>query len=291
MQPLSLCVTSTSSIAVQGGDVHDAETVYNRLQNKSQHVHGAMMKGEKEGLISWLCSFDLSVGVCAGYVKNGMADRAMKIFAEIKSPDAVNTMLMLNACAQLKTEDALALVRKAAPNVIKSFHSNPRLATALIDALMTCGDVKGAELVFEKLTDKSQYTFGAMLKGCIILSHAPLHRVVFPIGYSTNGMPSEAIRFFKQVKDPSEVNILLLFNAWAQLGTPEALSLVKTVSSKMSKSFHSNSQLSTSLLDALMKCGDVGAAERIFGKLTEKTQYTFGVMIKGWTVVFHAFLY
>ena len=34
-----------------------------------------------------------------------------------------------------------------------------------------------------------------------------------------------------------------------------------------------------------MQCGDVDAAERAFGKLTEKTQYTFGAMIKGWTVV------
>ena len=290
MRPVSLSVSSTSSIAVQGGDVRDAETVFDRLQNKTQHVHGAMMKGEKEGLISWLCSFDLSVGVCAGYVKNGMADRAMKIFAEIKSPDAVNTMLMLNACAQLKTEDALALVRRAAPNVIKSFHSNPRLATALIDALMACGDVKGAELVFEKLTDKSQYAFGVMIKGWTILSHSSIDRVALFAGYLTNEMPSEAMRLFKEIKDPDGVNVLLLFNACAQLRTEEALSLAKAVSSKMSKSCHSNSQLLTSLIDALMQCGDVVAAERAFENLAEKTQFAFGVMIKGWTIL-HSSVY
>jgi hypothetical protein len=105
------------------------------------------------------------MGLCAGYVKNGMADRAMKIFAEIKSPDPVNTMFMLNACAQLRTEAALALVRKASPSIVKSFHSDSHLVTALIDALMACGDVKAAELIFEKLTRKTQYMFGVMIKG------------------------------------------------------------------------------------------------------------------------------
>ena len=108
-----------------------------------------------------------------------------------------------------------------------------------------------------------------------------LSAVLLPAGYLTNEMPTEAIRLFKEIKDPDEVNVTLLFNACAQLGTPEALSLVKAVSAKMSQSYHLSSQLSTSLVDALMQCGDVDAAERALGKLTEKTQYTFGVMIKG----------
>ena len=148
---------------MQGGDVREAESVYNRLQNKTQHVYGAMMKGEKEGLISWLCSFDLCM--CIGYVKNGMADLAMKVFEEIRNPDAVNTTCALNACAQLRTEAALALVRRAAPNIVKSSYSDSYLVTSLLDALMACGDVKAAELIFEKLTRKTQYMFGVMIKG------------------------------------------------------------------------------------------------------------------------------
>ena len=100
-------------------------------------------------------------------------------------------------------------------------------------------------------------------------------------------MPTEAIRLFKEIKDPDEVNVTLLFNACAQLGTPEALSLVKAVSSKMSTLCHSSSQLSTSLVDALMQCGDTHQAELVFKTVTKKTQHTFGAMIKGWTVVSH----
>ena len=94
-------------------------------------------------------------------------------------------------------------------------------------------------------------------------------------------MPSKAIRMFEEIKDPNEVNVTLLFNACAQLRTEEALSLVKTVSSKMSRSYHLNSQLSTSLLDAFMQCGDTQQAERVFKTVTNKTQHTFGAMIKG----------
>ena len=108
--------------------------------------------------------------VCTGYVKNGMADRAMKVFAEIRSPNAVNMTFMLNACAQLKTEAALALVKEAATSIVKSVHSDSHLTTALIDALMECGDVAAAERFFVKLTEKTQFAFGVMIKGCTILS-------------------------------------------------------------------------------------------------------------------------
>ena len=126
-----------------------------------------------------------------------------------------------------------------------------------------------------------------MIKGYTIHSHACSYCIVLSIGYLTNGLPSEAIRLFKEIKEPNEVNVTLLFNACAQLRTEEALGMVKAVSSNMSKTFHSNTQLLTSLLDALMQCGDVKAAERVFGKLTAKTQYTFGVMIKGYTILSH----
>ena len=87
------------------------------------------------------------------------------MFEEIPNPNPMNTMFMLNACAQLKTEAALALARRAAPNVVKSFLSDSYLVTALIDALMACGDVEAAELIFGKLNRKNQYMFGVMTKG------------------------------------------------------------------------------------------------------------------------------
>ncbi len=63
--------------------------------------------------------------------------------------------------------------------------------------------------------------------------------------------------------------------------TNEALNLTKQVLKQIPKSFQSNSHLLTSLLDALMKCGDVERAETLFNTLTNKISPMYGAMIKG----------
>ena len=52
----------------------------------------------------------------------------------------------------------------------RSSHSEPNLLTSLVDALMKCGDVSGAELVFNQLTQKTQNMYAAMIKGMTVLT-------------------------------------------------------------------------------------------------------------------------
>ena len=94
-------------------------------------------------------------------------------------------------------------------------------------------------------------------------------------------MPSKAIELFNEIKNPDVVIIILLFNACAQLGTNEALNLTKQVSLQIPKSFHSNPRLLPSLLDALMKCGDVTYAQSLFNTSTRKILPMYGAMMKG----------
>lgn len=75
--------------------------------------------------------------------------------------------------------------------------------------------------------------------------------------------------------------MVLLFNVCAQLKTKEALALVKKVSSDMPLVFMTNAHLTTSLIDALIKCDDVETAEKIFNRLMKKDQQLFGTMMKG----------
>ncbi len=94
-------------------------------------------------------------------------------------------------------------------------------------------------------------------------------------------MAQKAIDLFKEIKNPNDVIFLLLFNACAQLGTEEALNLTKNISKNIEKSIYSNVRLLTSLLDALMKCGDVTYAESLFNKSREKATEVCGAMMKG----------
>jgi hypothetical protein len=101
----------------------------------------------------------------SGYVHNDLPNKALDIFNDIKDPNEVIITVLFNACAQLRTKASLDLVRKVFLEIPKSFHSNPRLLTSLLDALMKCGDVENAELLFVKSTNKVLPMYGAMMKG------------------------------------------------------------------------------------------------------------------------------
>ncbi|CAF4474482.1 unnamed protein product, partial [Rotaria magnacalcarata] len=159
----------------------------------------------------------------------------------------VNFSILFNACAQLKTKEALDLLKKTSKQIPKSFYSNPYLLTSLLDALMKCGDVAYAESLFYSSQQKVLPMYGAMMKG-----------------YVDNNLLEKAIDLFNEIENPNDANVTILFNACAQLKTKEALDLVKKTSKQIPKSFYSNPHLLTSLLDALMKCGDEAHAESLF---------------------------
>ncbi|CAF3967721.1 unnamed protein product, partial [Rotaria sordida] len=203
--------------------------------------------------------------ISSRYIKNNKAEKALQLFNKIHAPDEVIILLLFNACAQLETLDALNLTKKVSKEIPKSFFSNPRLLTSLLDALMKCGDVNSAESLFNNSKEKSLSIYGAMMKG-----------------YIKNNMPDKAIDLFNKIQAPDEIIVTLLFNACAQLENRDALNLTKKVSKEIPKSFFSNPYLSTSLLDALMKCGDVNSAESLFNNSKEKSLSIYGAMMKGY---------
>ena len=102
----------------------------------------------------------------------------------------------------------------------------------------------------------------------------------FFLGFIKNHQAGKAIELFKEIKNPDEVGLTLLFHACAQLGTADALHLVNTVSKQMPESFHSNDHLANSLCDALIKCGDCTSAELLHLKMT-KTVENYGNLMAG----------
>ncbi|CAF2053131.1 unnamed protein product, partial [Rotaria magnacalcarata] len=97
------------------------------------------------------------------YVDNNLPEKAIDLFNEIENPDDVNMILLFNACAQLRTKEALDLVKKISKQIPKSFYSNPHLLTSLLDALMKCGDVTHAESLFYSSKEKLVPMYGAMM--------------------------------------------------------------------------------------------------------------------------------
>ncbi|CAF1187622.1 unnamed protein product [Rotaria sordida] len=244
MKDNSYILVSLIHLYMQCSEVTRAQSLFDTASEKSLHTYGAMMKG---------------------YIKNHMTNKAIDLFKEIKNPDEVIIIILCNAGAQLGTNEALSLIKKVSSQMPKHFYSNLRLLTSLLDVLMQCGDVKHAQALFDTSTTKILSMYGAMMKG-----------------YIKNNMATKAIDLFKEIKDPDEIVINLLFTACAELGTSEALNLTKIVSSQMPKHFYSNLRLLTSLLDALIQCGNVTHAEALFNRSIKKISPLYGVMMKGY---------
>jgi hypothetical protein len=101
------------------------------------------------------------------------------------------------------------------------------------------------------------------------------------IGYIKNNQPKKAIDLFNEIPTPDKFTTTFLFNACAQLGTVEALKIVKKVSKEMPKCFQSDLFLITSLLNALVQCGDVTHAQSLFDNSKKKPLAMYGAMMKG----------
>ncbi|CAF3482621.1 unnamed protein product [Adineta steineri] len=238
--------TSLLDALIKCGDIKQAESLFDKSKNKTIEMYGAIMKG---------------------YIENNQANKTIDLFDRIKNPNEILLNLFFSACAQLKTLEALNLVKQVSSEIPKSFRSNSILMTFLLDALMKCSDIEHAESLFDKSKNKTLDMYGAMMKG-----------------YIQNNQAKKAIDLFNQIKNYNEVVIILLFNACAQLRTSEALKLVNKVSNEIPKSFHSNSFINTSLLDALMKCGDSKQAESLFDRTTNKTIELYGAMMNGFNL-------
>ena len=222
------------------------------------------------------CSFS------TGYITNDLPEKAIDLFAQVEHPSDIVINLLFNACAQQGTEKALNLVNQVRSTLPASSYANVRLLTSLLDALMKCGDVASARSLFDASKTKDVPMYGAMMKGNSLFEVRRIHSIVSSVkGYVTNTLADKAIDLFNQIARPNEVIINLLFNACAQLETPAGLNLVKQVQSKLPASSHANVWLVTSLLDALMQCGDTTSARSLFTTLPKKTLSMYAAMMKG----------
>ncbi|CAF5102107.1 unnamed protein product, partial [Rotaria magnacalcarata] len=91
-------------------DIASAQSLFDSTKSKTPAMYGIMMKA---------------------FIKNKQANKAIALFNDIQNPNDVHMLLLFNSCAQLKTKEALDLVKKISKQIPKSFYSNPRLLTSL----------------------------------------------------------------------------------------------------------------------------------------------------------------
>ena len=88
-------------------------------------------------------------------------------FERIKNPDSVSYIMLYNACAQMQSKEGLELIRNVSKTIPKSFYSDVKLVTSLLDAYGKCGDITSAQALFGSLEIRTIEMYNALMKGNI----------------------------------------------------------------------------------------------------------------------------
>jgi hypothetical protein len=83
----------------------------------------------------------------------------------IIQPDAITLIIIFTTCTQVNDDRAKKIGNKLLNQMPNDSRNNTILLTSAIHMLMSFGDVKSAEQLFESIKKKDVVSYGAMMKG------------------------------------------------------------------------------------------------------------------------------
>jgi hypothetical protein len=194
-------------------------------------------------------------------VTHNRAKKAIDLYHRIQTPNDITIILFFSACARLRTPEAMKSVKTVLSTLPRSSLSNPLLLTSLLDALMKCGDVRSAQLFFNRSTTKDLPMYGAMMKGTEEIHDFSLRCSL--LGYTRNEMAMKAVQLFYEIKEKRShqpislarnhdhvgldwITYLCVVNALSQIGD---LSMSEAIAAKIPTSFLRIISLRNALVD------------------------------------------
>ncbi|XP_028768673.1 pentatricopeptide repeat-containing protein At2g21090 [Neltuma alba] len=172
------------------------------------------------------------------------------------------------------------------------------LANHLICMYFRCGHHIEARKVFDKMEVRNLYSWNNMLSGYVKLGMISQARRWFDkmperdyiswntmvIGYAQNGIFDEALDFYRQLR-----RLSIGYNEFSFAGVLTAC--VKLKEFELSRQIHGqvlvagfspNVVISSSLLDAYVKCGKVEDARRLFDEMPFKDVFVWTTLVSGY---------
>ncbi|XP_050385218.1 pentatricopeptide repeat-containing protein At2g21090 [Argentina anserina] len=172
------------------------------------------------------------------------------------------------------------------------------LANHLIGMYLKCGDEVDARKVFDKMSVRNLYSWNHMLSGYVKMRHLKEARSLFEkmserdvvswntmvIGYAHSGDCDEALRFYRELRR-SNVG----FNEFSFAGVVSVcvklkeLGVVRQAHGQvLVAGFLSNVVLSSSLVDAYAKCGEMGEAGKLFDEMGVRDVHAWTTLVSGY---------
>ncbi|KAL3529743.1 hypothetical protein ACH5RR_009065 [Cinchona calisaya] len=177
-------------------------------------------------------------------------------------------------------------------------HPNTFLANHLINLYSKCGDHIEARQVFDRMTARNLYSWNNMLSGYAkqlmvkparrLFDKMPERDVVswntMVIAYAQSGICDEALRFYKELR-----RLGIGFNGYSFAGVVtvcvklKELRLTKQVHCQvLVAGFSLNVVLSSSIVDAYAKCGELSDARKLFDQMGRRDVLAWTTLISGY---------
>lgn len=235
-----------------------------------------------------------------GYVKSGRGEEALRVYGGMEmersvDPDEVTMIGVVMACAQL--ED-LELGRKFHRYVRdRGLNMGVKLANALLDMYVKCGDLEKAKELFERIEEKTMVTWTTMVMGYAKLGYLDVARRLFDAMPEKDVVPwnamlsayvqaqhgKEALSLFHEMQamevEPDEVTMVSCLSACSQLGALDVGIWIHRYIEKHNLSM--NVVLGTALVDMYAKCGNITKALQVFREVPGRNALTYTAIIGG----------
>eukprot|EP01018_Ginkgo_biloba_P019235 Gb_06193 [translate_table: standard] len=229
-------------------NIEDACRVFQRLSRRD--------------LVSW----NAMIG---GYAQNGHAREALEFFHQMQltdvTPDSVTMVSLLQACAHL---GSLEEGKRIHDYIIqRGFEEDAFVRNSLIAMYASCGSIKIARHLFDKMSKRNVVSWNSMIAG-----------------YAQSGHVKEALSLFIHMQlaniKPNWVTMVSLLPAFVYLA---ALQQGKWIHGYITRlGFESNVVVATALIDMYAKCGSLKIARQLFDKMPNRNVVSWNAMIAGY---------
>lgn len=169
-----------------------------------------------------------------------MHQKVIELFKQIPKPDAIVTMYLFNACAQLGTAKALELASRVFKEMPNNFRKDPYVITSAFDMFIKCKDVTSAEYLFNHMS-RSVISYGNLMKT-----------------YNETQKPQKILELYDQMKKervlPDIVTYLLLIDAYSQMSIG---SICERFAASIPPNYLNHPFIETALIDMWVRGSDV----------------------------------
>ncbi|GMI65755.1 hypothetical protein like AT5G06540 [Hibiscus trionum] len=210
-------------------------------------------------------------------------------------PDNLSFPFLVRACSQL---EAIDVGVQAHGQVIKhGFENDVYVQNSLVHMYSTCGDVKAANEVFQRMNCSNVVSWTSMIAGFNKIGDVEMARELFDkmpernlvtwstmiSGYAKNNCFDKAVELFQVLKEKgvkaNETVMVSVISSYAHLGAIELGE--KAYDYIVKNSLSLNAILGTALVDMYARCGCIEKAIKVFNEMPEKDVLSWTTVISG----------